>query len=230
MCGRFVQSVPVKSVAEFFRAIAPDGTPFLPPRYNVAPTQQVLLIRPGPHGDERVLVSMRWGLIPSWAEDPAIGNRLINARSETAAEKPSFRMALKCRRCLVPVNGFYEWRKEGASKTPYYIKRADGKPFAFAGLWDQWVAPDGEVIESFTILTADANELMKPLHHRMPVILKPEEYDRWLDPKLQDVTAVQPFLRPYPDNDLMAYPVSKVVNNPRNETPACIEPISADGR
>jgi putative SOS response-associated peptidase YedK len=171
----------------------------------------------------RELTFLNWSLIPSWAEDPKIGDWMINARSETAADKPSFRSAFRKRRCLIPTDGFYEWQKNGGKKQPFFIHRADAKPFAFAGLWEHWEG-DGQVIESCTILTTEANELMRPLHDRMPVILQPEDYDRWLDPRLDKPEAVQPLLRPYPSEALAAYPVTTLVNNPRNDKAECLKP------
>jgi putative SOS response-associated peptidase YedK len=150
--------------------------------FNVAPTQPVAAVRVVPGGQERELVELRWGLIPSWADDPKIGYRMINARSETAATKPSFRSAFKVRRCLVVADGYYEWQKRDGAKQPFYIHMQGGKLFAFAGLWERWVPPDGEAIESCTILTTDANELTKPIHDRMPVIVDPPDFGQWLDP------------------------------------------------
>ena len=172
---------------------------------------------------KRELAFLHWGLIPSWAEDPEISNRMINASSETAAGKPSFGSAFCKRRCLIPAGGFYEWQKTGGKKQPYFIHRADGKPFAFAGLWDHWEG-GGEVIESCTILTTEANELMRPIHDRMPVILAAEDHGRWLDPKNDKPEAVQPLLRLYPSEALAAYPVTPLVNNPRNDKLECIKP------
>lgn len=172
---------------------------------------------------------MRWGLIPSWADDPAIGNRLINARSETAAEKPSFRSAIKQRRCLVPVDGFYEWQATGKkTKQPHLIRLKDGQPFALAGLWERWTAPDGELVESFTILTTDANAMMQPIHDRMPVILSREDYDRWLDAGTP-LEEIKGLLRQFPADQMENFPVSTVVNNPRNEVPECVQPMGAPG-
>jgi putative SOS response-associated peptidase YedK len=226
MCGRFERVTPIKVLATLFDCpAAPAETPT---HYNVAPTQPVAVvrvIRAAPDTGQREMTVMRWGLIPSWADDPAIGNRLINARSETAADKPSFRAAFKQRRCLVPVDGFYEWKATPRIKTkqPYLIRLKDGKPFALAGLWEAWTAPDGELVESFTILTTDANEMMRPIHDRMPVILAPEDYDRWLD-KATTPEEVQALLRQYPAEGMESFPVSTLVNNPRNESPKCLEP------
>ncbi len=163
-----------------------------------------------------------WGLVPRWADDPAIGNRLINARAETAATKPSFRDAFRRRRCLIPADGFYEWKRQGGGKQPYYIRLEDDRPFAFAGLWERWEKA-GAVIESCTILTTDANELLMPLHNRMPAILDREQFDRWLDPTIEDAKVLQPLLGPYPAERMIAYPVSTVVNSPRHDVAECID-------
>ena len=176
-----------------------------------------------PGGTGREWTILRWGLIPSWADDPGIGNRLINARAETAAEKPSFRNALRHRRCLIPADGFYEWVKAGKGpKQPYLIRLKDGQPFAFAGLWESWTSPDGEVIESCTILTTEANEVLRPIHDRMPVIIAPEDYGLWLDPATPP-KAVQEMLRSFPAEKMESQPVSTVVNDPKHETPRCVE-------
>jgi putative SOS response-associated peptidase YedK len=222
MCGRFVRTTPLPVLAELF--LFPEVAE-QPPRYNIAPTQPVAAVRATGDPRHRELAFLRWGLVPSWAEDPKIGYRLINARAETAADKPSFRSAFRQRRCLIPADGFYEWQKAGAKKQPYFIGMADGKPFAFAGLWDHWEG-DGQVIESCTILTTSANEAVRPLHERMPVILPPEHYDQWLDPRMTKPELLQPLLGPYPAEALKIYPVNPVVNNPRNDSPQCLEPAA----
>jgi putative SOS response-associated peptidase YedK len=168
---------------------------------------------------------MRWGLIPSWAKDPSIGNRMINARAETIAEKPAFRAALKKRRCLIPADGFFEWQKLGNVKQPVRIVLKSRQPFGFAGLWEQWVAPDGEGILSCTIITTEANELLKPIHDRMPVILMQDVEAVWLDPKIQETEKLLPLLRQYPPEQMEFYPVSREVNSPAHDTPDCIVPI-----
>jgi putative SOS response-associated peptidase YedK len=221
MCGRFTLTTPMPVLAELF--LFPEAAP-QPPRYNIAPTQAVAAVR-ATDGDHHELVYCRWGLIPSWADDPAIGNRLINARSETAAEKPAFRSAFRHRRCLIPTDGFYEWQKVGGRKQPFYIKMRDGRPFAFAGLWERWDRA-GEPVDTCTILTTDANEVLRPLHERMPVILAPEDYKGWLDPEIKEPKQVQPLLHPYSSDAMIAYPVCSVVNNPRNENAQCIEPAA----
>jgi len=199
----------------------------LAPRYNIAPTQPVAAVRINRDTKERELTHLHWGLIPSWAKDPGIGSRMINARSETAAEKPSFRGAFKYRRCLVPADGFYEWQKLNGRKQPVRIHMKDGQPFAIAGLWEHWMDPGGSEIESVTLLTTTPNELLEPVHNRMPVILAPEDYELWLDLGAQHPGEVQHLLGPYPAEGMDFYPVSTHVNNPHNEDPQCIEPLAA---
>lgn len=225
MCGRYTLKTPGKAIADLFGLAS---QPTLQPRYNIAPTQPVPIIRvlrTNPETKQRELVPLRWGLVPSWADDPAIGNRFINARAETVADKPSFREAFRQRRCLVPADGFYEWKKEGTKKQPVYIRRKDGQPFAFAGLWEEWER-QGEVIESCAIITTHANELMAEFHDRMPVILQPQDYALWLDPEVQDPTLLEPLLRPCPSEEMEVYLVSRLVNDPRNEDPNCVERLA----
>ena len=197
----------------------------MPPNYNVAPSQEVAAIVEG-GGGERRLELLRWGLIPAWADDPGIGSRMINARSETAAEKPSFRKAFKERRCLIPADGFYEWQKTNGGKQPYHLKMRDGRLFAFAGLWESWKGDEEGEIRSCTILTTDANDLVGEVHHRMPVILPPETYDLWLDPAVREAEQLLSVLLPYPTEDMEAYPVSRRVNNPSNDEPGCVESVA----
>jgi putative SOS response-associated peptidase YedK len=206
-------------VAELFGL---DETPDVELRYNVAPTQQVVAVRLRPDAEKRELVLLRWGLIPHWADDPSIGNRMINARAETVADKPAYRQAFKKRRCLVVADGFYEWKKIDGKKQPYYIRLKDDRPFGFAGLWERWNR-EGEEIQSCTIITTEPNELMKPIHNRMPVIVPSGDYDRWLDPEFEDGEALRQVLQCYSSDAMEAYPVSTLVNNPRNETAGCIE-------
>ena len=168
---------------------------------------------------------LRWGLIPSWAKEEAIGNRMINARAETIAEKPSFKRALQKRRCLVIADGFYEWKAEGKKKTPMFIALRSRAPFGFAGLWEIWKAPSGEAIHSCTIITTTPNKLMESIHNRMPVILPREAETAWLDRTVDDPQKLLPLLVPYPDKEMTAYEVSLLVNSPRNDVPACIEPV-----
>jgi putative SOS response-associated peptidase YedK len=174
----------------------------------------------------REMSLLRWGLIPSWAKDTKIGASLINARADTIATKPSFRTAFKRRRCLIPADGFYEWKKgEGKTKQPFYIRLKKDYPFAFAGLWEHWEGPDNSAIDSCTIVTTEANDTLRPLHDRMPVILQEEDYDRWLDPKTEDPTQLCELLKPYPSEEMDAFPISTLVNNARNESAQCIEPL-----
>jgi putative SOS response-associated peptidase YedK len=222
MCGRFTLATPEQDlVVQFNLPEIPD----LRPRYNIAPTQPVAAVRVPADGDHRELVMLHWGLIPFWAKDSGLGARLINARSETVAEKPAFRTAFRRRRCLVPADGFYEWQKENGTKRPFFVHLQDGRAFAFAGLWERWQDKDGSVIESCTLLTTKPNEVIQPLHNRMPVIIGPRDYALWLDPETQDVDPLRPLLRPYPPAEMQAYPVSRYVNSPRNEGPDCILPL-----
>ena len=218
MCGRYTLTVPIDQLAAEFDL--DEVRAELSPNFNVAPTQSVAAIL-AENGSRR-LETLRWGLVPSWAKDPEIGARMINARSETAPEKPSFRSAFKRRRCLIPADGFYEWKREEGGKQPFYIHMKDGRPFAFAGLWEDW--NDGE-IRSCTILTTSANELVGEVHERMPVILPTEDRDAWLDPEAETQELVS-LLRPYPGDDLETFPVSRFVNSPRNNDERCVEPAA----
>jgi putative SOS response-associated peptidase YedK len=222
MCGRFTLKESVDSLASLFDLAAATD---LAERFNIAPTQPVAAIRHSPEGERRELVFLRWGLIPAWARDPASLPLLINARAETAATKPAFRAALRRRRCLVPADGFYEWQRLGGQKQPYHIRMQDGALFAMAGLWERWEGPDGSVIDSCALLTTEANELMRPVHDRMPVILSSNQYDLWLDPGVQDIEMIQSLLRPYPPEAMLAYPVGTLVNNARNDDPQCLLPL-----
>ena len=226
MCGRFTLFADPADLQELFNLSAPppaDVASLVAPRYNIAPTQPVAVIA---NGETRVLELFKWGLIPSWAKDPKIGNRMINALAETLAEKPSFRTALKKRRCLILANGFYEWKREGKSKTPMYIQMKDGRPFAFAGLWEAWKSPDDREawIKSCTIITTEPNALMEKIHDRMPVILKPEAFALWLDPAEQMPDKLDKLLKSYPATQMTAFPVSRLVNDPKNDSPDCIKP------
>ncbi len=225
MCGRFSLGATASQLIDLFNLteIPPWG-----PRYNIAPTQEVLVVVKPPEHPDRKAGLHRWGLIPSWAKDRSIGNQLINAQAETAATKPAFRAAYRKRRCLILADGFYEWKKEGRHKQPYYIRLLNGRPFAFAGLWEHWDGGQGPAIDSCTILTTTPNDLLRPLHHRMAVILAPGDYALWLDPALQGVDRLQPLLRPYPAEAMTAYPVSTRVNNPANDHPECVEPIGKE--
>ena len=221
MCGRFSLGVPTEALQEQFQLF---GGPVVVPRYNIAPTQPVAAVRMAA-GGERELVMLRWGLIPSWAKDMAMGARMINARAETVAEKPSFRSALKSRRCLIAADGFYEWRKEENGKQPYFIRLRGGVPFAFAGLWETWKGPEGP-IESCPVITTEANEMMRELHHRMPVILPPEDYSQWLKPDETDREVLLGLLRPFASGELEALRVSTHVNSPAHDDPQCIAPVA----
>jgi putative SOS response-associated peptidase YedK len=218
MCGRFTLSLPAEAIASTFQL---STIPELVPKYNIAPTQPVPTILSA--GDRRQFKMLRWGLIPAWAKDATMGAKLINARAETVAEKPAFRTAFRHRRCLVIADGFYEWQQQKGKKQPFYFRFQNGQPFAFAGLWESWQAPDGEKIDSCTLLTTAANTLLQPIHDRMPVILKPEDYNQWLDPQIQKPEQLQPLLQSYSSEAMVSYPVSTKVNNPTNDSPECIE-------
>ena len=223
MCGRFTLATDPMNFIGFL--LEYDTSDAFTPRYNIAPTQQVTVV---PNNGTERIEFFRWGLIPPWAKDPKIGNRMINARAETLSEKPSFRNAYRRRRCLVLADGYYEWRKElgGEAKTPFYIRMASEKPFAFAGLWEAW-RPQGEVepVLSCSIITCPANEMLQPIHHRMPVILGHEAYDLWLDPVECPPATLNHLLTPYPPEELEAFAVSRLVNQPKNDSPECILPV-----
>jgi putative SOS response-associated peptidase YedK len=196
------------------------------PRYNIAPTQEISIIRLNPATRGRECVRVRWGLIPSWAKDASLGPRLLNARSETLHEKPAFKTPLKFKRCLVPADGFYEWKRDGKLRQPFLLKMADSSPFAFAGLWDRWTNQMGESIQSCTIITTPANDLIAPIHDRMPAILPPELYDEWLGPNIKNYQPLLKLLLPFPGNLMTAVPVSDRVNKATYEGQDCIEPIT----
>jgi putative SOS response-associated peptidase YedK len=200
------------------------GVPELFPRFNIAPGQAVAVVREMPEAQDRRLAYLRWGLIPAWADDPSFGNRLANARSETAAAKPSFRSAFRSRRCLVVADGFYEWQRADGRKQPYFVGLRGDRPFGLAGLWERW-EKGGEPVESCTILTTQANGLMRPIHERMPVIVPPDRYGLWLDPRCHDTAMLESLLRPFPAEGMLAYRVSALVNNTRNDVPRCVEAI-----
>ena len=220
MCGRFTQERPTSDLAEIFAAEdladAPGG------RFNVAPTDEAAVVVQ--RDERRAIKAYRWGLIPHWADSAKIGNRMFNARAETLTTSPAFRDAFRRRRCLVPVDSFFEWRREGTVRQPFRIMRSDARPLALAGLWSGWRDPEtDEVRRTFTIVTTTPNDLMRPIHDRMPVVLAEEAWDRWLDPALPDPGELQGLLVPAPDEDLEAYPVSRAVNNVRNDGPGLIE-------
>ena len=220
MCGRYTLRTAAEEIAAAFGV---EEMPAVEARYNIAPTQSVLSIRQSPGGREARW--LKWGLIPSWAKDTAMGARLINARSETVAEKPAFREAFKQRRCLIPADGFYEWQRRDGKKQPFYFRLRDERPFGFAGLWEKWRSPEGEVIESCAILTTEANELLRPVHDRMPVILHPEDYQLWLEEDARQRALLKELLRPYPAEEMLAYPVSATVNSPSNQGRSLIEEL-----
>ncbi len=224
MCGRFTLTAdPAALQAAFPNFSFP---PQYAPRYNIAPGQPIMVIaNAAPHRAD----FFAWGLVPFWAKDPSPGSRMINARAETLAEKPAFRGPLKYKRCLILADGFYEWKAvEGKKvKIPYFIRLASGKPFAFAGLWDEWHAPDGGRLRSAVIITTAPNALMSALHNRMPVILSESDYALWLDPAPRAATDLLPLLHPYPADAMHAYPVSTLVNSPTNDRPECVLPAGA---
>ncbi|MCC6190869.1 MAG: SOS response-associated peptidase [Anaerolineales bacterium] len=222
MCGRFTLTVDPEELQKQFGLAQPPPAG-LAPRYNIAPSQAVAVVANEP---ERKLEFFQWGLIPSWAKDPKIGNKLINARAETLAEKPAFRAALKRRRCLVVADGFYEWKKLDGRKQPMYIHLKDGRPFAFAGLWEVWRSPQDELFKTCTIITTEPNALLEGIHNRMPAILPPESYDLWLAPGDQAADAVLPLLRPYNPADMRAVAVSSRVNSPTTDSPELVLPLA----
>jgi putative SOS response-associated peptidase YedK len=222
MCGRYRLSRRKQLIEEYFDSAGEDDWT---PRYNVAPTQSVPIIRQHPTEPRRELSLVRWGLIPSWAKDASGAARMINARSETAATTSAFRDALTNRRCLIPADGFYEWKKSGKLKQPYCFEVNDGKVFAFAGLWDRWKDPSGQWIKTCSILTTTPNAVTSAVHDRMPVILDPDSYDLWLDPGLHDVRVVSEMLKPYNAQVMRCYPVSSRVNRVANDDEGCSTPV-----
>jgi putative SOS response-associated peptidase YedK len=222
MCGRYRLSRRKQLVEEYFSS---EGEDDWVPRYNIAPTQPVPIIRQNPKEPRRELSLVRWGLIPWWAKDSAGAARMINARSETAATTPAFRDAMTLRRCVIPADGFYEWKKTGKSKQPYCFEVNDGKLFAFAGLWDRWKDPSGQSVKSCSILTTTPNAVTSAVHDRMPVILDPDCYDLWLDPGMHDVRVVSDMLKPFDARLMRSYPVSSRVNHVANDDGACSTPV-----
>lgn len=222
MCGRFTLWIQFGDLLKAFPDFKFPET--IPSRYNIAPSQDVAVV---PNDGRSEIQFFRWGLVPHWADDPAIGNRMINARGETVAEKPSFRAAYRRRRCLILADGFYEWRREPGSgaKTPFYVRMASGAPFAFAGLWEVW-RPDDQPLHSCTIITTRPNAVVAPIHNRMPVIIPRIAYDRWLDPEEKHPRELDDLLAPYPSEEMVAYPVSRFVNNPTNDSRICVEPVA----
>jgi putative SOS response-associated peptidase YedK len=221
MCGRFALKTPSRIIQEHFNL--PEAVK-LSPRYNITPSQTIAVIRHLPGKSFRQLNLLRWGLIPHWAKDMRIGYKMINARCETLLQKPSFRSAFKKKRCLIIADGFFEWKHTGKGKQPIYVQLANGAVFGFAGLWESWSNPSGVSVESCTIITTSPNELLREVHERMPVILNPEKYGTWL----QDSTpehSLQQLLVPYPAIEMEIYNVSSLVNNPKNDTISCLQPI-----
>jgi putative SOS response-associated peptidase YedK len=223
MCARYTLSTPAWTLGELFDV---DLLVDIVARYNIAPTQDIPTIRINLQG-QRELALLRWGLIPSWANDPSVGSKHLNARSETVGEKPSFREAIRHRRCIIPADGFYEWKATSSGrKQPYLIRRSEPGILAFAGIWDCWVSPEEDVVESCSILTVSANALLQPMHDRMPLILEPSDFTLWLDRGVTKVEDLQPIMRPLPQEALTFYPVSMKVNNARFEDPICVQRIA----
>ena len=226
MCGRFRLGKGREALKEYFGA---EMEVEWSPRYNIAPTQPIPTVRQNATKPVREICLMRWGLIPSWAEDATIGYKTINARSETATTRPAFRDALISRRCLVPADGFYEWKKEAKGKQPFCFALRDESIFAFAGIWDRWKGSDGKAIETCSILTTTPNELAAQVHDRMPVILAPDDYDLWLDPGIKDTKEISDMMKPYGAALMKAYAVSTRVNAVKNDDPQCAEPLDIPG-
>ncbi len=220
MCGRFTLRTPAETIADLFSEIA---IPDIPPNYNVAPTHSVASIRRS--GDQPGFAWLQWGLVPFWAKDAKIGSRMINARSETVREKPAWRSAFRKRRCLILADGFFEWKKTSDGKQPMYIRMRDDRPYCFAGLWES-NNKTGAPLETCTIVTTGPNELLQPIHDRMPVILPRPHHDAWLDPQFEDLDYLQSLLQPYPADEMEVWPVSPQVNKPAFNNPACIEPVA----
>ena len=223
MCGRFTFAISPELLTEVFGVTVLEEPP---PRYNIAPSQQVPIIRDAAT-DGRYLSSVRWGLLPHWAKDLSIGARMSNARCETVHEKPAFRQAIRARRCIVPASGFFEWSAAPTGKSPHYVTMRDGSPLAFAGIWDSWRTPEGEILETCAILTTTANSLMAPLHDRMPVLLHHTEFDLWLDRSANNPDKLKRLYQPCPSELLQEWEVSSIVNSASHETPETIVPLQA---
>lgn len=227
MCGRFTLTHPNKTVQELFRYEEVDPTvEEFPPRYNIGPTQPIVTIRQ--EMSRHVMRLIRWGLVPAWVKDPQQFTLLINARAETAREKPSFRGSMRHHRCLVPATGYYEWRREGGQKQPFYMRPKNGELFAMAGLWAEWSGPDGNLIDSGALLTQTANEALSGIHHRMPIVLTPDRFDDWLNVAQIDAPEAHRLLRPVPEDFFEAIPVSSRVNHIRNDEPELINKVETD--
>lgn len=221
MCGRFTQKTTYSELKKIFGVAE---VPEVKARYNIAPTQEVLSVREATDG--RAARLLKWGLVPAWAKDTTISARLINARSETIEAKPSFREAFKHRRCLIPTDGFYEWQRRDGKKQPYFFQLRDERSFAFAGLWEKWKAADGKILETCTILTTEANEVLRPVHDRMPVILHPSDYDLWLEEDVRKQKLRKELLRPYPAEEMSSHPVSTLVNSPSQQGAELLRPVA----
>lgn len=221
MCGRITLSTTAEIIADVFGL---DSVPPLRARYNIAPSQPVAVVRNAGEPPARRLDELRWGLVPAWAKDPAIGNRMINARAETLAEKPAFRSAFRSRRCLVVADGFYEWRRIGKRAQPYLVRRRDRRPFGLAGLWESWHSVDGTTLLTCTIVTTAANPLMAPIHDRMPVLIAARDHATWLGTGA-DRAELDALLAPCPEEELEAFAVSPHVNDPRNDDEQCVQPL-----
>jgi putative SOS response-associated peptidase YedK len=228
VCGRITLTSSARELARQFDLHPGAELPALEPRFNVAPSQDIAAIREDRAG-RRVLSFERWGLVPPFASDPSIGNRMINARAESVATRSAFASALRARRCIVPADGFYEWSGRGAERRPYVFRRPDGGMIGMAGLYERWIGKGGEVVDSCTLITAAANELLARFHDRMPVVLAPADYGRWLDRSQEDPEAVLPLLVPCPADWLSASPVSSRINDPRNDDPDCLVPEPVTG-
>jgi putative SOS response-associated peptidase YedK len=222
MCGRFALSIIPAEFRRVFGCAPPEGTAT---RYNITPDTLIVVVRAGPEGAPEAAFA-RWGLLGPWMKEANDPGRQINARAETAAEKPMFRDAFRKSRCLIPASGFYEWQKGGGPSRPFFVRLASGEPFAFAGLWRASRLADGTVLETCTILTTDASPLLKPIHHRMPVILPASQHDAWLDPAVTSREFLEALLTPRPDGELVAHEVGRAVNNPRNDGPALVAPVA----
>lgn len=225
MCGRYTITVSIEELMLRYWNLD-TAIPFHHPKYNVAPGQMVTAIIHD--GKKNRLGELKWGLVPSWADDPKMGGKLLNARSETVWDKPAFKKLIQRKRCILPADGFYEWRKDAAGKQPMRIVLRNSSLFSMAGLYDTWVYPDGQKLSTCTILTTDANELMQPIHHRMPVILKQEDEQAWLDRTFQDRERLSQMLMPFSADELRAYPVTTDVGRVSFDEPACIEPLADD--
>ncbi len=225
MCGRYTITVTMEElIVRFF--VEGAGVPYHRPKYNVAPGQMVLAIVSD--GERNRIGELKWGLIPEWAKDERVGSKMLNARAETLAEKPAFRTLIGRKRCLIPADGFYEWRRDGARKQPLRIRLKGGGLFGMAGLYDTWLAPDGRKVSSCTVITTEPNALVAGIHDRMPVILRREDEALWLDRRERDWSRIRELLRPYPAEEMEAYPVSPLVGNVRHDSPACVEAISEE--